>query len=116
LDIRVILDPETKNPKGYCYIEFLKEESVDLVINDKKNIIMEDRKIFIKKSQSVVKLRENIRNVLYISNLPFFTDEEKLKAFLEKEGVSNILDMLIVRDENGKSKGFGFVEVSDEVK
>lgn len=68
-----------------------------------------------KKSQSITKLRENIKNVLFISNLPFGTDEEKLKMFLEKENILNILDILIVRDDSGKSKGFGFVEIADEV-
>lgn len=57
-----------------------------------------------------------MKNVLFISNLPFGTDEEKLKAFLEKENISNIINVLIVRDESGKSKGFGFIELGDEVK
>lgn len=64
----------------------------------------------------MTKIRENLKNVLFISNLPFGTDEDKLKDFLEKENISNIIDVLIVRDDSGKSKGFGFVELADEVK
>ena len=68
-----------------------------------------------KKSQSVTKIRENLKNVVFVSNLPFGTYEDKLTAFLEKENISNILNVLIVRDNSGKSKGFGFVEFGDEV-
>lgn len=93
----------------------MKDDSVESVLKDKKNINIEDRKIFVKKSQSVTKIRENLKNVLFISNLPFATNEEKLKDFLEKENITNLIDVLIVRDESGKSKGFGFVELGDEV-
>lgn len=111
----MILDSETNQPKGYCYIEFLNEESVNSVLENKKNITLADRKIFVKKSQSVVKIRENVKNVLFVSNLPFGVDEKDLKNLLEKENISNIVEVLIVRDENEKSKGFGFIELGDEV-
>lgn len=112
----MILDSETNQPKGYCYIEFLNEESINSVLENKKNITMANRKIFVKKSQSIVKIRENIKNVLFVSNLPFGVDEKDLKNLLEKENISNIVELLIVRDENEKSKGFGFIELGDEVK
>ncbi len=64
----------------------------------------------------MTKIRENLKNVLFISNLPFGTNEDKLTSFLEKENISNIVNVLVVCDDSGKSKGFGFVELADEVR
>lgn len=114
LDIRIILDKETNLPKGYCYIEYKSEEAVNSVLENKKNFSIDNRKIWVKRSQSVLKLRENIKNVLFISNLPYNLNESDLMGFLEKEKINNIIDILIVRDEQEKSKGFGFIELEDE--
>ncbi len=93
----------------------MKEESVDSVLQNKKSFSIGDRKIFVKRSQSIAKLRENIKNVLFISNLHFAVKEDDLKSFFEKENIRNIIDVLIVKDEKDKSKGYGFIEFEDEV-
>ncbi|WP_103327273.1 RNA recognition motif domain-containing protein [Bacteroidetes bacterium endosymbiont of Geopemphigus sp.] len=51
---------------------------------------------------------------LYIGNLPFETNEEDLKSLLKETG-EQIKDAKIIIDrETGRSKGFGFVETSDD--
>ncbi len=114
LDVRIIYDKETKKPKGYCYVEFMEEESVGSVMQNKNNFVVDGRKVMVKTSQSVAKIREKLKYVAHITNLPFSISEEKLKEFLSKNDVDKIIDCLITKDETGNSKGFGFVEFEDE--
>jgi len=47
---------------------------------------------------------------LYVGNLPFSTDEKSLEDFFSKAG--SVASVKIVKDPyNGRSKGFGFVEM-----
>lgn len=47
---------------------------------------------------------------LYVGNLPFSTDEKSLEDFFNKAG--SVASVKIVKDPyNGRSKGFGFVEM-----
>jgi len=85
-------------------------------MENKQTIAISGRKVIVKRSQSVTKLREDVRNVAYVTNLPFSYEETNLKSFFNKNEVDKILDCLITKDESGKSKGFGFVEFEDEVK
>ncbi|MCX7702266.1 MAG: RNA-binding protein [Gemmataceae bacterium] len=49
---------------------------------------------------------------LYVGNLPFATTEEDLRAEFSKHGT--VVGAQIIKDrETGRSRGFGFVEMSD---
>jgi polyadenylate-binding protein len=111
------MDNKTNTPKGYCYVEFLDEESVDRVINEvgETGLTIDDRKVHIKRSQSVVKMRESVKHVLHVSNLNFKTKENHLKEFFESKGINSIKELLIVKEDSGKSRGFGFVEFESQV-
>lgn len=50
---------------------------------------------------------------LYVGNLPFRTTDEDLRAAFRKFG--EVLSAQVLTDrETGRSRGFGFVELSDE--
>ena len=50
---------------------------------------------------------------LFIGNLPFSMDEEQLTALFAQYG--EVASLNIVKDKfNGRSKGFGFVEFTNE--
>lgn len=50
---------------------------------------------------------------LYVGNLPFAADENAVREFFAKAG--GVESVKIVTDPyNGRSKGFGFVEMEDE--
>jgi RNA recognition motif-containing protein len=53
------------------------------------------------------KSKDNMRNNLYVKNFPKDFNENDLRKLFEKYG--EIASTLISRDENGISKGFGFV-------
>lgn len=50
---------------------------------------------------------------LYVGSLPYSTDEDGLKNFFSEAGT--VESAAIIRDKmSGRSKGFGFVEMSTE--
>lgn len=49
---------------------------------------------------------------IYAGNLPYNTNDEALKSLFE--GFGEVVSSKIVKDRNtGRSKGFGFVEMTD---
>jgi len=52
---------------------------------------------------------------LYIGNLPYSIRDDSLKALFDKFG--NVVSASVIMDrDSGRSKGFGFVEFSDEAE
>jgi RNA recognition motif-containing protein len=114
LDIRIIRDKQTNKPKGYGYVEFQDDKSVNIAL-EMKEMRIDGRKIIIKRSQSDTKMREKLNNVVYLTNIAYDTKEKDLVAFFFTYGVDKIQEIHIVRDEDGASKGFAFVQLEDEV-
>jgi len=54
---------------------------------------------------------EPSKTTIYVANLPFKTDDEKLKEAFKDYEVSKVH---VARYKGGKSKGFGFIEVENE--
>lgn len=53
------------------------------------------------------------KNKLYIGNLPYTVDGEALKSLFAQFG--EVVDAVIISDKfSGRSKGFGFVTMSDD--
>jgi len=50
---------------------------------------------------------------IYVGNLPFSTGEDELRAAFEPHGAVMSAAVIMDRD-TGRSRGFGFVEMSDE--
>lgn len=51
---------------------------------------------------------------LYVGNLPFSMSEEELRQVFEKDG-RQLSDVKLITDrQTGRSRGFGFVEFSDD--
>lgn len=54
-------------------------------------------------------------NKLFVGNLPYSMSSDELKAVFAKIG--NVVDANVVMDKNtGRSRGFGFVEMKDEIR
>jgi RNA recognition motif-containing protein len=49
---------------------------------------------------------------IYVGNLPYKVDEESLRDAFGSFG--EIMSVRIITDETGRSKGFGFVEMSSD--
>jgi cold-inducible RNA-binding protein len=48
---------------------------------------------------------------LYVGNLGFGTTEQQLQGLFQPFGASSVN---VITDQDGRSKGFGFVEVADD--
>jgi RNA recognition motif-containing protein len=56
---------------------------------------------------------QSVARTLYVGNLPWSTSEEELAQAFSRH--AQVLSARIITDrETGRSRGFGFVEVSDE--
>lgn len=51
---------------------------------------------------------ENPKNTILVARIPFETDEEELKKEFDIYG--KIKSLRIIRDQEGKHKGYGFIE------
>ena len=118
LEIRLIKDSNGKN-KGYCYVEFQDESSIEKII-EKKNIFIDNRKVIIEKSISNKKIRNNIKFVVFVSNLNFKVKEKDIEIFLKEKKNINKNDIKKIKickenddNNNSKSKGFGFIEFNN---
>ncbi len=61
-----------------------------------------------------IKLRNNMGKKLYVGNLPFSVDDDKLKEVFSEFGEIEEANVIMDR-QSGRSKGFGFVTfASDE--
>ena len=56
---------------------------------------------------------ERERMKLYVGNLPFTYTSEELRQLFENHGTVESADVVLDRD-TGRSRGFGFVEMSDD--
>lgn len=50
---------------------------------------------------------------LYVGNLPYSVDDAALQALFEEFGPVTSAFVIVDRQNNNRSKGFGFVEMSD---
>ena len=116
LDIRIIYNPHTQKPRGYGYVEFEDEKSIDKIINSDKTFEINGRKITVSKSISVEKLRNAVKYVLHISNLNFKIKEKDIEELISKDiDLENDLKkILLCKDDDGKFKGYGFIEFNNK--
>ncbi|KAI3908269.1 hypothetical protein MKX01_027291 [Papaver californicum] len=108
------------NSKGYGFVQYETEESATAAINNVNGYTVEGKQIyvgpFVKKSERPsANCGSNFTN-LYIKNLDLDVTEELLMEKFSKYG--KITHLVIMKDDNSKSKGFGFVNFDspDEAK
>ncbi|GMI65796.1 poly(A) binding protein 7 [Hibiscus trionum] len=106
--------------KGYGFVQFESEESANAAIEKLDNTMIGDKQIyvgkFMKKSDRVLPSPDIKYTNLYVKNLdPDITEEILQEKFSE---FGKIACLVVARDENGTSRGFGFVnfECSDDAK
>ncbi|GMI79708.1 poly(A) binding protein 7 [Hibiscus trionum] len=102
---------EDGKSKGYGFVQFESEESAISAIEKLDNTMIGDKKVyvgeFMKKCDRVLPSPDVKYTNLYVKNLdPGITEEILQEKFSE---FGKIACMVVARDENGASRGFGFV-------
>ncbi|PWY95541.1 polyadenylate binding protein [Aspergillus sclerotioniger CBS 115572] len=111
-----VAQDEFGNSKGYGFVHYETAEAANNAIKHVNGMLLNDKKVFVghhiskKDRQSKFEeMKANFTNV-YIKNLdPEIEDDEFRKMF---EVFGEITSATLSRDQEGKSRGFGFVNFS----
>ncbi|KAI8967589.1 hypothetical protein BDF20DRAFT_900199 [Mycotypha africana] len=112
LSCKIALD-DNGNSKGYGFVHYETEEAAENAIKHVNGMLLNDKKVYVghhipkkERQAKIEQYRAKFTNV-YVKNLDESVDDEKLKEMFSKYGP--ITSAVIQKDEEGKSKGFGFV-------
>lgn len=108
-----VAQDEMGNSKGYGFVHYETAEAANSAIKSVNGMLLNDKKVFVghhiakrDRQSKFEEMKANFTNV-YIKNIDdSVTDDEFTKLF---EEYGSVISATITRDENGKSRGFGFV-------
>ncbi|XP_068303087.1 polyadenylate-binding protein 6-like [Pyrus communis] len=106
--------------KGFGFVQFNKEESAVAAVNALNDTIIKGKKLyvskFVKKSDRIPAQDESKFTNLFVKNLAEHVTEDLLRELFSQYG--SVYSLAIMKDEKGKSKGFGFAnfESPEEAK
>ncbi|MCD7470809.1 Polyadenylate-binding protein 8 [Datura stramonium] len=97
--------------KGYGFVQFDNEESAQGAIDKLNGMLMNDKQVyvghFLRKQERESSTGMTKFNNVYVKNLSDSTTDDELKNVFGEFG--SITSAVVMRDADGKSKGFGFV-------
>nr|GMC50471.1 polyadenylate-binding protein 2-like [Ipomoea batatas] len=97
--------------KGYGFVQFVNEESAQNAIDKLNGMLMNDKQVyvghFLRKQEREPAISKIKFNNVYVKNLSESTTDDDLKKVFGEFG--NITSSVVMRDADGKSKCFGFV-------
>lgn len=108
-----VAQDETGNSKGYGFVHYETAEAANSAIKHVNGMLLNEKKVFvghhIPKKERMSKFEEmkaNFTNI-YVKNVDQDVTDEQFRELFEKHG--EITSASLARDEQGKSRGFGFV-------
>ena len=111
LSCKVALDAAGQS-KGYGFVHYEKDEAAKLAIEKVNGMMVEGKKVyvgpFLRRADRSSDSEAKFTNI-YVKNLDEKVDEEALSKQFEEYG--KVSSTIIMKDEDGKSKGFGFVNM-----
>lgn len=97
--------------KGYGFVQFDTEEAAETAINKLNGMLLNDKQVyvghFLRRQERDSSSSKTKFNNVYVKNLPESTTDEDLKKTFGEYGT--ITSAVVMRDGDGKSKCFGFV-------
>ncbi|KAK4348701.1 hypothetical protein RND71_031456 [Anisodus tanguticus] len=116
LSSKVAVDSNGQS-KGYGFVQFDQDKAAQDAINRLNGMLINDKQVYVghfirRHDRSLANASDKFTNV-YVKNLPETTSDEDLKKLFERYGT--ITSALVMKDTNGKTRCFGFVnfETSD---
>lgn len=113
LSCKVAVDANGQS-KGYGFVQYDKEESAQTAIRELNGMLMNDKQVYVglfvrKQERAQTNGSPKFTNV-YVKNLSETASEEDLKKLFSPFGT--ITSAVVMRETNGRSRGFGFVNFS----
>ncbi|KAG2220438.1 hypothetical protein INT45_004180 [Circinella minor] len=112
LSCKIALD-ETGSSKGYGFVHYETEDAADSAIKHVNGMLLNDKKVYVghhvprkERQAKIEELKAKFTNV-YVKNLDTEVSDSEIEDMFKKYGP--ITSAVIQKDEDGKSKGFGFV-------
>ncbi|CDP01307.1 unnamed protein product [Coffea canephora] len=97
--------------KGYGFVQFDHEESAQTAIDKLNGMLINDKQVyvgqFLRKQERESAFSRTKFNNVYVKNLSESTTDDDLKKIFGEHGA--ITSAVVMRDADGKSKCFGFV-------
>ncbi|KAJ5586880.1 Protein phosphatase PP2A regulatory subunit B [Penicillium hispanicum] len=111
-----VAQDEFANSKGYGFVHYETAEAANNAIKHVNGMLLNDKKVFVghhiskKDRQSKFEeMKANFTNI-YVKNLDQEISDEEFRTMFEKFG--EITSATLSHDQEGKSRGFGFVNYS----
>ncbi|KAF2830639.1 polyadenylate binding protein [Ophiobolus disseminans] len=108
-----VAQDELGNSKGYGFVHYETAEAANNAIKHVNGMLLNEKKVFvghhIPKKERMSKFEEmkaNFTNI-YVKNIDTDVTDDEFRDLFEKHG--DITSASIARDDQGKSRGFGFV-------
>lgn len=108
-----VAQDEMGNSKGYGFVHYETAEAANNAIKHVNGMLLNEKKVFvghhIPKKERMSKFEEmkaNYTNV-YVKNVDLDVTDDEFRELFEKYG--DITSASLARDDQGKSRGFGFV-------
>ncbi|KAF2860625.1 polyadenylate binding protein [Piedraia hortae CBS 480.64] len=108
-----VAQDEHGNSKGYGFVHYETSEAASSAIKSVNGMLLNEKKVFvghhIPKKDRMSKFEEmkaNFTNI-YVKNVETEVTEDQLRELFEKYG--EITSVSLAHDQEGKSRGFGFV-------
>lgn len=114
LSCKIELDHKGES-KGYGFIQFESVDSAEKAIDKLDGKILNGKKVyvgkFIPKKERIAQSGSQRFTNIFVKNLDESITDEKLKELFSSYG--SIKSAIVMIDENGKSRGFGFVDFEE---
>merc|ERR1719330_1014029 len=117
LSCKVAQDMSNGESKGYGFVHFETEEAALSAINKVNGMLLNGKKVFVgrfvPRKDREMELGEKARRFtnVFVKNICEEYDEDQLTVMFSKYG--KISSVKVMKSEEGKSKGFGFVSFED---
>ncbi|KIY72154.1 polyadenylate binding protein [Cylindrobasidium torrendii FP15055 ss-10] len=112
LSCKVATDDQGRS-KGYGFVHYETAEAADNAIKSVNGMLLNDKKVYVghhisrKERQSKIDEMKSQFTNLYVKNIAFDVGDEEFEQLFKEHGA--VTSCVIQKDEEGRSKGFGFV-------
>ncbi|MED6182125.1 hypothetical protein PIB30_025678 [Stylosanthes scabra] len=110
--VRICKDASTGRSLCYGYVNFISHQDASRAIELKNHSLLHGKVIRVMWSRRDPDVRKSGRGNVFVKNLAESIDNAGLHDLFQKYG--NILSSKVVMSEDGKSKGYGFVQFESE--